>query len=259
MNYFKILAKNLVVNNDVSNAINLHVISDNGFNVKPDLNINITDLNRDVKTGLLYKHFFNNGSTGITFEIEVIIGRDELWNNVKVTKQLSDWINNMKPIWVVTDAIDIPNDTYIIIGNDSRKQVYDTHTVWKLKFITYTPLVTYKYKNTNTNVLKALKKFETARLHSTPSWKLSQCKTKKLKYKLKNKCVGYLNTVLSSKGYLSKKKYKAMIKNGKDTTFTKDTKNAVKKFQKAYNKKKPKKKLKVTGKVNAATLKALCK
>ena len=50
-----------------------------------------------------------------------------------------------------------------------------------------------------------------------------------------------------------------MIKKGKDTTFTKDTKNAVKKFQKVYNKKKPKKKLKVTGKVNAATLKALCK
>lgn len=259
MGYFKLLPKSQMVNNDANYAVDLKVIRDNGFNVQPDLNITITDLNRDVNSNLLYKHFFNNGSTGITFEIEVIINRNDLWNNEPVTGLLNLWITNMEPLWVVTDAIDIPDGTYVIIDNDSRQQKFNQNTVWKLKFMTYTPLTLYKYKTTNTNVLKALKKFKTAKLHSTPSWKLSQCKTKNLKYKLKNKCVGYLNTVLSSKGYLSKKKYKAMIKKSKETTFTKDTTNAVKNFQKAYNKKKPKKKLKVTGKVNAATLKALCK
>ena len=65
--------------------------------------------------------------------------------------------------------------------------------------------------------------------------------------------------VIKAKGICLKRNNKAMVQKGKDTTFTKDTTKAVKNFQKAYNKKKPKKKLKVTGKINSATLKALCK
>ena len=220
---------------DHSKYLALRVDSDNGVNVVPDMDINITKLNKsgDVR----FNHFFNNGYGGITFKIRVIIYKEDKWNNTDVIKQLHDWYKNMTPLDVVTEAIDVEDGQYIISKNPSRQQNKQTYTEWELEFTTYTPLALFKYKNDNTAVLNAINKAKTAQKKKASSskktlnTKLSKCNYKTLVYSKKKKivtCVKYLQQVLKKQ-----KVYKGKI----DGWFGKDTKAAVKQFQKNYNKK----------------------
>ena len=123
--------------------------------VTPNINIKITDLNK--QSGRIYKNFHNKSDYSITFKCDVIIGKDDMWHSeswgiykletsksykeqlkkgaavrnydsdFKVLDVLKNWITNMHPVKVVTDAIDVPNGTYIISKNPKRKQ--DSHTV----------------------------------------------------------------------------------------------------------------------------------
>ena len=234
---------------DHSNGLPLKV--ERGIDVKPNLNINVTDLSHG------YKHFYNGGSKGVTFKITVLIKRDELFNGKRVLDLLDTYIRDMTPLMLYSKAIDIPSgasDYYIITDNGSRKQTLDTYTKWELEFMTYNPAKVYKFKNNNKGIKKALKK---SQLH-TYQTKLAKCDYKNLKYSKKKKvtkCVKYLEKVLNKKGYLKKKKEV-------DGWYDKETRTAVKNFQKKYNEKhkkdkKLKKKLPTDGKIDKATFKAL--
>ena len=240
--------------------IPLKIVQSKGIEVSPDLNIEITNLNKDISSNILYKHFFNQGYGGITFKIEVIIHKDERHGEESgplVIDVLSNIISNMIPVMVITDAIDVPDGAYIIKGNSSRKQDFKEYTVWTLEFITYNSLNSVKYTNNNAEVQKSLKNYQiakkkaVAKSKATTKSKLSKCKLTYLKYSSKKKkiaCVKYMQLILYKKGYLTKSQV--------DGWFGKKTTLALKKFQKKYKKKY---KLKVTGKVDKATLNALVK
>lgn len=194
------------------------------IDVVPDMDISVTKLN---KTGnSRFNHFFSNGYGGITFKITILLKVTDVWNNEKVIDVLKQWYENMTPLSIVTDAINIPDGEYIITKNPSRKQHYKTSTEWELEFTTYTPLTLFKFKNDNSNVLNALKKNKSSKKNA-----LSKCNYKTLVYSKKKKvvkCVKTLQTILKKKKYYTGKV---------DGWYGKDTLKAVKKFQKAYNKK----------------------
>ena len=241
--------------------------------VTPNININVTDLNRvlDSNRGdvVQYKHFLNNSDYGITFKCDVIIGKNEVWHSdswgrylmmrsaaykkqlkkgavvdnhrdeFKVINILKNWIKNMFPLKVVTEAIDVPNGLYIITGNPSRKQVYADYTIWSLEFTTFNPLNLAVYKNNNTAIKKALAKKKSSKSKSSNKSKFKKCKLSSLKYSKKKKtvtCVKYMQEILYKKGCL---KTKSQI----DGWYGKVTAGAVTQFQKKYSKKY---KLKVT-------------
>lgn len=247
--------------------------------VTPNVNINVTDLN--FANNIQYKHFLNNSDYGITFKVDVIIGKNEMWRSeswglflmmrtkeyqdtlkkqgaivdnhrskFRVVNVLKTWIKNMHPLKVVTKAIDVPNGLYIITGNSTRKQVYENYTVWSLEFTTFNPLNLAVYKNNNLAIKKALAKKSTA----SNKAKFKKCKLSSLKYSKKKKtvdCVKYMQKILFKKGCL---KSKSQI----DGWYGKATCKAVRKFQTDFKKKY---KLKVTsGKsVDKATFNAMCK
>ena len=241
--------------------ISLKVVQSNGVDVTPDLDIVINKLNKGDK------HFLNNGYGGISFKIDVIIHKDETtgndvsivksnwkYDNGKVIDYLHDWMKNMTPVYIVTEAIDVPNGKYIISKNPTRKQTFRDYTVWNLEFTEFKSLNIIKYKNNNSyvnkakkNYAKAKKKAKTAKANNANKKKLKKCKVSNFKYGTKkSKCVKYMQKVLYRKGYLTKKQI--------TTNFDKKTKNAIILFQKKYKKKY---KLKANGKVDKATLKAL--
>ena len=263
-----------------TNPMKLKVVQGSGIEVNPDHEITVTNLNAGNR------HFLNNDFGGINFKIDVIIKKDEVfpcqrtksnpvvfkmvnnmgvytgggisvyYENIPVIDKLHEWIISMTPLTVVTDAIDIPNDRYIIKKNPTRKQSYRDYTVWTLEFAQYNELNITKYVNDTSytkkakeNYAKAKKKAKKAKSNTTLKNKLKKCKVADLKYGAKkSKCVKYMQKVLYKKGFLTKKQI--------TTNYDKTTKSAVKKFQKKYKKTY---KLKETGKVDKATLKALIK
>ena len=269
MSFFYICSPSIA--EEVNKAIPLKVIRDSGIEVNPDININVTDMISDKKD-TIYKNFYNQGNGGITFSIQVILEKSQSQSNVyatteyypndmKVLNWLDYYIRNMKPVYVVTDAIDIKNGTYIITDNSSRVQTFKDYTVWDLEFTTFTGLNTVKFNGVNNAIKKVIKKSKkkttakkkTKTSTTTKKSKLSKCKVSQLKYTGKKvtkvKCVSYLQEILYKKhGLLTKKQV--------DGWYGPKTMNAVKKYQKKYKKKY---KLKVTGKVDKNTLKALCK
>ncbi len=245
--------------------ISLKVVQENSVDVVPDIDIIVNKLSKGDK------QFLNNGYGGITFRIDVIIHKDETtgntlsivqnnwkYDNGKVLDYLHQWITTMTPVYVVTEAIDIPNGRYIITKNSNRKQTFRSYTVWTLEFTEFKGLNIVKFKNDNSFInkakknyakakAKAKKKSNKAKANNTNKNKLKKCKVSNLKYGVKkSNCVKYMQKVLKKKGYLTKKQI--------DGYFGPKTKTALKQFQKKYKKKY---KLKVTGKVDKSTLKAL--
>lgn len=261
-----------------TSPLKLRVIQGDGVKVTPDDNIKVTDLKRG-KNNILYKHFLNTGDGGITFKISVMIHKDEEWNEVLidddgekiidsplVTDILRQWYTEMTVLNIITDFIDIPDGNYIITKNPSRSQSNVEYTVWELEFTTYRAINTVRYANNNSAVTNAIAKAKkantkakatkakakkTTKTSSSNNSKLSKCTVAQIKYSKKQKnvaCVRYMQTVLYKKGYLTKRQV--------DGWYGPKTLNAVKKFQKKYKKTYN---LKVTGKVDKATLKAMIK
>lgn len=271
MDFFSLVSRELYDRYNHVFPLSLKVVQNSGIDTTPDFHINVTNLNKK-NDGKLFKDFYNGGYGGIGFKIDVIIGKDERWNgylynnakmdwdvkNPLVTEILHSWIKNIVPLYVVTDAIDIPNGNYIITENSSRKQDYHDYTVWNLEFTEYNALNLASYKNNNSTVQKAIKrtvnaqkKKKTTKSASANNSKLGKCNLNTLKYSKTKKvvtCVKYMQNVLYKKGFLTK----AQV----DGWFGNVTVNALKKFQKKYQKAY---KLSVNGKIDKNTLNALCK
>ena len=250
----------------------LKVIRSSSFDVTPDYKIAVTDLNKG-SDGFLYKRFYNKGFGGVQFKISIVLEKDAKWhslyykyymggtaedsNDFDFITVLKAIMRTMTPVKVVTDAIDIPNGTYIITKNPSRKQTNDNYTIWELEFTTYVPLEVTKYKNDNTLVKKAIKsatakkvatKTTTAAKKTTTNSSFSKCQLKVLVYSKKKKtydCVKQMQKILKNAGYYTGKL---------DGWYGSLTVSAVKKFQKKYKKTYN---LKVNGKVDKKTFNAL--
>lgn len=258
--------------------LRLRVIQSNGVQVTPDDNIKVTDLKKG-NNKKRYKQFLNTGQGGITFKINVLIGKDEIWENSlfdntlqryvlnypRVTSILKQFYDEMTVLNVVTDFIDVPDGNYIITKNPSRTQSDRDYTVWELEFTTYRAVNTVRYANNNNAVKSAIAKAnkantktttttakKTTKSSSSKNAKLAKCALTQLKYTGKTQkvvtCVKYMQEVLYKKGYLTKRQV--------DGWYGPKTLNAVKKFQKKYKKTYN---LKVTGKMDKNTLNAMCK
>lgn len=186
----------------------------------------------------------------------------EDYQDFPVITVLDYWIKNAEPLYVITEAIGVPNGYYIIKENGSRKQSYRDYTVWTLEFMKYKQLKLSTFKSTTKGITKAIKKLNSKKTKATAKAKaktkqatgyktqLKKCNYKVLKYSKKKKtvkCVKIMQQLLYHYGCLDKKSYI-------DGWYGKVTVEAVKKFQKKY---KAKYKLKVNGKVGKSTWKAL--
>ena len=240
MPFFNIVPRDEGFFADMSNAVPLRVIMDNGVNMTPGVNINVTELSHG------YDHFYNTSSDVDVFKIKIAIKQDDMVKNETLTEWLDRIIRNMTPLYISTDAIDIKDDnkTFIITKNQSRTQTTHKQTIWELEFRTYNPVNVFQYDNNNAGVLEALKKAKQhqkkvneARKASAINAKFKKCNYKNLVYSKKkktSKCVKYLQQILYRKKCLKNKKHI----NG---WYDKNTVKAVKNFQKNIMKsKKPK-------------------
>lgn len=261
----------------------LNVVRSSGVDMTPDVKVNVTDLNDG------YKRFFNVSGKGDKFKVQAIFDTDatvhaegdmeintnytpsgvinsiHLVREFRVLDLLDYWFKNWTVFSVVTRAVDIPDDLYVVTGNPSRKQTFEGYTIWEIEFTKYTNVVMNLFKNNNTYVNKAKKSYENSKKKNSKSTqtkktkakqssmqkKLQKCTLCKIKY-TKNSdntciCTMYMQKVLEQKGF-----YKSTV----DGWFGNKTTEAVKAFQKKYKKQY---KLTVNGKADKATLNAICK
>ena len=235
----------------VKSGLVLPVVQNKGVEVTPNFEIKTTEL-RDG-----YRNFRGNGDDTITFKVDAIIGKDDKWGQVfrknpleyegfyyhtamRVTRWLDTWMRNMRPLYVVSDAIDIPNGTYLLTKNSSRKQSFRDYTEWTLEFTTFKELRLWRYENDNAVVQAAIDALKpkpatttTTTTSSTASKTLAKCKPyTEIKYsstKNYTECNKLLQEKLYKLGYLRKDQI--------DGWYGPVTMEAVKKFQRAWNKK----------------------
>jgi len=269
----------------INGPMPLRVVQSKGVEVKPDVDVNITDLSTDVNNRK-YKQFVNTGNGGITFKIDVIIHKNDTWGIAKsytkekvhqyvreywgikypnreyVTYWLRWFYNTVRPLYIVTDAIDVPNGMYVMTDNPTRRQDFREYVVWTLEFATYFPLTSYKY-----DVLSSLNKYASNTVTSSVNTGWRNCTMDNFVYypkfdqnkpKITTKCTRWLQQTLYENGYLKQNgetnpfnpKYKAYT-----GWYGPDTYNAVKKFQEKYKKFYPT--MRVTGKMDKITQEAM--
>ena len=249
----------------IRNACPLHIIQTQGIDVQQDFDMTVTDLNTSV-SNKKFKHFHNSGDGGITFKIEVIINKNESWGyglfgqsdfvyygvkypaRARVIVWLNYWLVNMTPLYVVSDAIDIPNGKYILTKNSSRKQEYYDYTVWNLEFATYDELSSFEV-----NPLDVLAKYTgKSPKKDTPNSNLATCDLNNFVYckekTATTQCTRWLQNKLYQLGFLPK-----LYTTG---WYNDEVLNAVKLFQFKYQSYFPN--MKVNGKMDKVTLDALC-
>ena len=249
----------------INHALPLHIIRSKGVEVKPDFDLKVTDLNTD-KHNHKFKMFHDTGDGGITFKVDVVIKKGEAWGygkqgqadfvyygkkypaRARTTVWLNFWYTNKTPLYVVSDAIDVPNGTYLITNNATRKQDLDNYTVWTLEFTSFNPLNLYTW-----SALDSLSKWtgKTNKTASTKNTKLADCELKNFVYcrekTATTQCTRWLQEKLYQLGFLP-----TLLTTG---WYNDEVLNAVKnfqtKYQKYYN-------LTPNGKMDQATLNALC-
>lgn len=252
--------------NLIGSALPLKVLTDKGVDVDVDFKIKSTDLNTDASNNK-YRKFHNNGNGGVTFKIDVIIDKDESWGygkqggadfvyygvkypaRARIKVWLDFWYTNMTPLYIVSDAIDVPNGKYIISNNPTRKQNYRKHTVWTLEFTTYRPLDLQVWE-ANPSLSKYTGK--TTANASAKNTKLANCELKNFIYSPNKKenttqCTRWLQEKLYQLGFMDKLYTTGWYNN--------DVANAVKEFQSKYQKYYTG--MKPTGKMDKITLEAL--
>ena len=250
--------------NQIGSALPLKIVKNTGVNVEKDFDIKATDMNPD-NHNIKPKHFHNTGDGGVTFKIDIVIQPGQTWGygkqgqddfvymgvkypaRARIPVWLNYWFVNMTPLYVVTDAIDVPNGKYIISKNPSRKQTRDTLSIWQLELTTYNPLdlkvfeaSPYLTKYTGKTVKETAKNSN-----------LATCEIKNFVYSRKKgsttQCTRWLQEKLYQIGFLPK-----LYTTG---WYNDEVGEAVARFQIKYQNYFN---LKVTGRMDQATLDALC-
>ena len=243
--FMSIIPRDPSIIGGVSDSIKLRVIRGD-VDLTPDIKFNKVDLN----TGEKFYH--NNSSPYHSFNITVLIHEDDRIGTLSVNDALDYFIRHGIPFYVNTKAVAVrTNALYLVTDNDSRKQSDKSgYVYWSLTFTRYSDVNITPFKNTNTVIKKALKMY--ARSKMTPQEKLRLCDRKQLVYSPKKKtvlCVKYLQQILYQQGFL-KGKYSDVV----NQWYSKQTKNAVKAYQKKY----AKDGLPATGNMNTLTYNHMC-
>lgn len=272
-----------------TDALRLRVIRDKGVEVTPDIDLKVNKFSGGGN------QIINNSNPNYKFKIDVLIKptdkvnawqyqkvtgdvknainmtvtdlefldtstEDHILNEkeIRVTKVLDYWMQNCIVLNVVTDAIDIQDDTYIITGNNTRKQVYDDSTVWTIEFTKFQGFNNLVFKGNTEQIDKALGKNtktaeQKAKEVKSLRDKFKKCDYHKIKYsktKKTSECVKYMQKLLIH--------YKVLddVPANRNGWFNTTVQKALKKFQKRY---KAKYNLNVDGKVDYKTHKALWK
>lgn len=191
------------------------------------------------KSGYVY---FNSGNAGTCFKVKVMFRRSDTWTNKNDTHSvfhyLVEFYTNNIHVSVVTETGGIINDIYTISSFGEYEIIRKDYYEVELEFTKYVR-ITHKllYKCT---VLQS--KLKQCKKPSGKVYTVNQIKKNKAKA---STCIGLVNQVLYSKGYLSKKHYKAYT-----NYWTKHSKKALIKFQKKWNKKGLKPKVNEKGKLS---------
>ena len=238
----------------------LRIVRSSGVDVSKDFEVKVTDLNTDGDNKR-FKQFTNNGDGGVSFKVDVVIRDGDEYGylvsesvgffGMSVTDWLERWYVNMCPLYVVSSAIDVPNGVYLITKNQSRKQTLDKVTVWTLEFTSYSPLQLHEWTATS-SVIKATTPASTSTTtnSSSKAKQLKDCTASNIVYSTTEKtteCNKLMQEKLYKLGFLRADQV--------DGWYGPVTMEAVKKFQKWYNKKGHN--LLVDGDCGAVTLKAL--
>lgn len=117
-------------------GIQLMVIMSNGFTVTPGIDIKETDMLKQTSSGNAPVFYFNQGNHGVEFEISVIMKESYRYDDYTVMDYIDSRHKYLVPVTVVTDALDVPNNKYILqVKNKTQKN--HEYSIWKLKFREY--------------------------------------------------------------------------------------------------------------------------
>lgn len=118
------------------NKIPLKVVLSDGFNTTMGTDVKETELLFDNRTLNAPTFFFNKGDHGVEFEISVVIKEEYYYEGYPVANALNQWNKWLTPVSVVTNAMDVPNNKYIMTIK-SKKQNTHSYSIWKLRFKEY--------------------------------------------------------------------------------------------------------------------------
>ena len=117
-------------------GIPLKVIMNNGFTVTPGIDIKETDMLKQTFSGNAPVFYFNQGNHGIEFEISCIMKASYRYDDYTVMDYIDSRHKYLTPVTIVTDALDVPNNKYIVqVKNKTQKD--HNFSIWKLKFHEY--------------------------------------------------------------------------------------------------------------------------
>ena len=174
----------------------LNVLTDGGVDVSPNVKIKTTELSNGQSV------FKSMKRTDDSFKIKIMINRvynydtkefeDVSWSggsNVTtktsgtVAEMLDYWIRNAIPVYVVTEAMDVPDGEYLIVDNPSRNQEYLNSTVWELEFKKYAGKNMMRWKFQNNVSDNAIKKYEKAKAAKAAAAKKKNAKKSQINIK----------------------------------------------------------------------------
>lgn len=117
-------------------GIQLMVIMSNGFTVTPGIDIKETDMLKQTSSGNAPVFYFNQGNHGVEFEISCIMKASYRYDDYTVMDYIDSRHKYLVPVTVVTDALDVPNNKYIVQVK-SKTQKNHEYSIWKLNFHEY--------------------------------------------------------------------------------------------------------------------------
>ena len=259
--------------NQIGNALPLRIIRSGGIDTTRDFDLKITDLNTNQRNEK-FKNFHNTGDGGIEFKVDVIINPKESWGygkqgqadfvyygvkypaRARIPVWLNFWFTNMTPLYVVSDAFDVPNGQYIISDTPKRNQDMDHYTRWSLEFTEYREISLHKWAPS-----QSLSKYTGKTVPATAvNTNLANCDLTNFKYRREfdpnytTKCNRWLRDKLYQLGFLSYEDYNSGT--GQSGWYGPAVLGAIKQFQKKYMAYFPG--MEVNGKCDKVTRDALC-
>ena len=117
-------------------GIALKVILSNGLTVTPGIDIKETDMLKQTSSGNAPVFYFNQGNHGVEFEISCVMKASYRYDDYTVMDYLDSRHKYLVPVTVVTDALDVPNNKYIVQVKSKTQKTHE-FSIWKLKFHEY--------------------------------------------------------------------------------------------------------------------------
>lgn len=174
-------------------GIPVHVIQESSVKVDSEINIKSTPLHSNPQEKS-FLHFYNAGYSGKSFQIEILVRKDEYHNNKNVKQELESWLEHGSVHTIVTDAVDITNGEYIITSCSSSQDYLD-ESKWSLSFSQYWTQENYGGVEDNNSTGK-----DTS-TETSNAYILAKCPVPLTPTSNSTECVSALQTLLKQAGY----------------------------------------------------------